>query len=99
MSEWIVDDVRISVVTPSYNQDQFLEETLRSVVEQNYPNLEYSVLDAGSTDTGRGQFISLDPIGLEGGTQLYTSTPNILTWIDPLTARGSPFAHRRPRRE
>jgi uncharacterized protein RhaS with RHS repeats len=38
-------------------------------------------------DADTGQFISLDPIGLEGGTRLYTPTPNILGWIDPLGLR------------
>jgi glycosyltransferase involved in cell wall biosynthesis len=41
---------KISIVTPVYNQVQFIERAIRSVVDQNYPNLEYIVVDGGSTD-------------------------------------------------
>lgn len=41
---------KLSIVVPSYNQGHFIEETLRSILLQNYPNLELIVIDGGSTD-------------------------------------------------
>ena len=52
---------RVTVVTPSYDQGRYLEETLRSVLLQGYPGLEYIVLDGGSTDDSRSILERYDP--------------------------------------
>ena len=62
---------RITIVTPSLNQAEFLEDTLSSVVAQGYPDLEYVVVDGGSTDG------SVDIIRRhEEGISLWTSEPD-----------------------
>lgn len=40
----------VTIITPSYNQGEFIKETIESVLNQDYPNIEYLVMDGGSTD-------------------------------------------------
>ena len=60
----------VSIVTPSYNMARFLEEAIQSVLSQDYPNIEYIVIDGGSADA------TLDILRRYEGRLRYVSEPD-----------------------
>jgi len=96
---------RISIVTPSFNQAAYLEKCIKSVLAQNYPNLEYIVMDGGSTD-GSVEIIrryesnitywQSQPDGGQAaaiGEGFQRSTGRLLSWInsDDFLCKGALF--------
>ncbi|MGL4399478.1 MAG: glycosyltransferase [Luteolibacter sp.] len=94
---------RISIITPSYNQGQYIEQTILSVANQNYPNLEHIVMDGGSKDGTVAVLEKYSPIltywvsEKDGGQSnainkgFARATGDIVTWLnsDDLLAPGA----------
>lgn len=85
---------KISIVTTSFNQGHYLEETILSVINQQYPNLEYIIIDGGSTDNSveiikkyekhLAYWVSEKDNGMYEGVQkgFEKSTGEIMAWIN-----------------
>lgn len=85
---------KITVVTPSFNQGEYLEQTILSVIGQGYPNLEYIIIDGGSTDNSldiihkyEGHFAYWDSKPDKGQADAINrgftnSTGEILAWLN-----------------
>lgn len=90
----MIDLPKISIVTPNYNGAKYLEQTIQSVLFQNYPNLEYIIIDGGSTDnsidiikkyeTQLAYWVSEPDKGLYDAIQkgFDRSTGEIMAWIN-----------------
>jgi len=97
----------VSVITPSFNQAQFIEETIRSILLQGYPNLEYFIMDGGSTDGSveiikkYSQWLSYWVSQTDGGQSdainrgLRMASGAFATWInsDDLLSKNALFEH------
>ena len=88
-----MDQPRVSIVTPSYNQGPFIRATIESILSQDYPNLEYIIMDGGSTDetaavaseySGRLTFISEPDRGQSHAINkgFHLATGDILAWVN-----------------
>jgi len=85
---------KISIVTPSYNQKDYLEECICSVLDQGYPNLEYIIMDGGSTDGSvkiikkYAKYLAYWQSGPDGGQYaainegFKRTTGEIMTWLN-----------------
>jgi glycosyltransferase involved in cell wall biosynthesis len=62
---------QVSIITPAYNRAQYLDETIQSVLDQDYPNTEYIILDDGSTDNTR------EVLGKYTGRFVWETHPNM----------------------
>jgi glycosyltransferase involved in cell wall biosynthesis len=89
-----MEHLRISIVTTSFNQGAFLEKTIQSVLGQDYPNLEYIIIDGGSTDNSveiirkyekhLAYWVSEKDQGMYHGIQkgFERATGDVMAWIN-----------------